>query len=116
MSLHFTVDAGTADTCLWQGSLTLSGNIIYSTSPPMTTWPPHVPAHTRRQRQLGQRHGNWSRADSQCNTTDRALLHWELSASWQNSPGTRMLAMFRGTVLWQAFWTHCQYNPSSTLP
>lgn len=45
------------------------------------------------------------------NTTDRALLQWELSTPWQNSSETWMLALFGGKVLWQAFWTHLEYSP-----
>lgn len=48
---------------------------------------------------------------TQRNTTDRALLQWELSTPWQNSWETRILALFRGKVLWQAFWTHLEYSP-----
>lgn len=105
----------TADTCLWPGLLTLSGNLICSRSLPVTMWPLYIPAHMKAETLWTEPQQLEQTRLTQHNTTDRALLQWELSTPWQNSSEARTLALFRGKAHWLAFRTHLEYSPLLTV-
>lgn len=97
----------TADICLWPGLLTLSGNIIWSLSLPMTTWPPYIPAHVKAETL-------WTEPGAEL--THGTTLLTGLCSSGNSprlgqAPQTQMLALFRDKVHWQAFWTRLECSP-----